>query len=173
MFYYRCLCQISKLIKFEESALNSYELVSINSLYRDTISASAVLKHQSSLQRPQIPISNLMSVIAYYKHNGINNLYCQGTADLVIDFCAHYWDGKEIKSLTMNQRKKLIDIFQRYSVSSYCTAFSYKPIIDINDKYLLDASKNFTNYAIKCPTSSNVIYNHNMYDSDEALSSAW
>ena len=99
----RCLCEISHLMNFEDNALNCYEVVSINSLYRDTITNTVIRQH-SNIQKPQIPISNLMSVIAYYKHNGIHNMYCQGTADLVIDFCTDYWDGKEIKSLSYNQR---------------------------------------------------------------------
>jgi hypothetical protein len=90
-------------MNFEDNALNCYEIVSINSLYRDAMTNS-VIRQASALQKPQIPISNLMSVIAYYKHNGIHNMYCQGTADLVIDFCTDYWDGKEIKSMSYNQR---------------------------------------------------------------------
>ena len=88
-------------MNFEDNAINCYEILSTNSLYRNT---ATIARPQTVLQKLQIPISNLISVIAYYKHNGIYNMYCQGTADLVIDFCTDYWDGKEIKRLTYNQR---------------------------------------------------------------------
>lgn len=52
----------------------------------------------------------------------------------------------------MNLSKKLLDLYQRYSVSSYVTAFSYKPIID--DKNLKDIDFKFNlNHVIKCPPS--------------------
>ena len=102
----RCLCEVSRLMNFEDNAVNSYEIISTCSLYRDSIT-NTIMRPPTALQKLQIPISSLMSVIAYYKHNGIYNMYCQGTADLVIDFCTDYWDGKEIKRLSFNQKYNL------------------------------------------------------------------
>lgn len=75
------------------------------------------MRTQATVQKLQIPISNLLSVVAFYKHTGIHNMYCQGTADLVIDFCTYYWDGKQIKRLSYNQK---------YAGVSYQVHFKFK-----------------------------------------------
>ena len=50
-------------------------------------------------------------------------------------------------------RKKLLDLYQRYSVSSYCTAFSYKPIIEEELLSDLDLDVN-SNRVLQCPMSN-------------------
>jgi hypothetical protein len=48
--------------------------------------------------------------------------------------------------------KKLLDFYQRYSVSSYVTCFSYKPLIDEKTLFEIDLDQN-SNHVIKCPSS--------------------
>lgn len=97
----------------------------------------------------------MFSVVVNCNSNGINNIYSQGSPDLILDFCTDYWNGKKLCRLTKNNRKKLLDLYQRFSASSYCTAFSYKPILDSFDCSLLNKSvSNNGNIVLKCPTFS-------------------
>ncbi|CAK1546990.1 unnamed protein product [Leptosia nina] len=52
----------------------------------------------------------------------------QGTADIVLDSCVDYWNGKDLTPISPSDRKKIIDFYQRNSLTAYCTAFAYKPI---------------------------------------------
>ncbi|CAF0705126.1 unnamed protein product [Brachionus calyciflorus] len=142
----QCLCEISNIVGFDrESSTNSYKLVETSSLCR-------TLKIRSSCKfRPkQILLSNIFSAVAYSELNGINNIYSQGSPDLILDFCSDYWNGKEVRELNKTQRKKIVDLYQRFSVSSYCTAFSYKPVLDENLVKNLERGKN---KVLECPTN--------------------
>ena len=52
--------------------------------------------------------------------------------------------------LLLKNRKKLLDLYQRYSVSSYCTAFSYKPLFDEKILNEIDYEAN-ANKILQCP----------------------
>lgn len=55
-------------------------------------------------------------------------LLSEGTADILLDSCVDYWDGKDLCPLTVSDRKRIQDFYQRTSLTSYCTAFSYRPL---------------------------------------------
>lgn len=65
----------------------------------------------------------------------------QGTADLIVDQCEDYWDGKDLRPMSVAERKLILDFYQRTSLTAICTAFSYKPFTyrmssTIESKYL-------------------------------------
>ena len=67
----RCLCQIPKIIGFDErSAIKSYKIVNSNSIYRNL-----EIKPTSKMKPKQILMSDLFSIVANCKLNGFNNLY--------------------------------------------------------------------------------------------------
>lgn len=85
--------------------------------------------------------------------NKEKQMFSQGTADVILDYCIDYWDGNDVRPLTpamryikytcatvvvlkffyihnmlIIRRKKILDFYQRCSLTAYCTAFSYRPI---------------------------------------------
>lgn len=52
----------------------------------------------------------------------------QGTADIVLNCCDDYWDGQDLRPLGQQERKRAQDFYQRNALTSYCTAFSYRPL---------------------------------------------
>lgn len=52
----------------------------------------------------------------------------QGTADIVLNCCDDYWDGHDLRPLGPQERKRAQDFYQRNALTSYCTAFSYRPL---------------------------------------------
>lgn len=52
----------------------------------------------------------------------------QGTADIVLDCCDDFWDGKDLRPLGPQERKRAQDFYQRNALTAYCTAFSYRPL---------------------------------------------
>lgn len=52
----------------------------------------------------------------------------QGTADIVLDCCDDFWDGQDLKGLGQQERKRAQDFYQRNALTSYCTAFAYRPL---------------------------------------------
>lgn len=55
-------------------------------------------------------------------------LLTQGTADLVLDCCDDFWDGKDLRPLGAQERKRAQDFYQRSALTAYCTAFAYRPL---------------------------------------------
>lgn len=55
-------------------------------------------------------------------------LLTQGTADIILDCCDDYWDGKDLRPLGEQERKRAQDFYQRNALTAYCTAFSYRPL---------------------------------------------
>jgi hypothetical protein len=46
-----------------------------------------------------------------------------------LDSCIDAWTGQDLAPLSEDLRKKILDFYQRASLSSYCTAFSYRPLL--------------------------------------------
>ncbi len=66
-------------------------------------------------------------MLVQHRTTGSRQLISQGTADVVLDSCADAWTGRDLDTLTEDLRKKVLDFYQRASLSSYCTAFAFKP----------------------------------------------
>jgi len=144
----RCVCEISNIIGFSKPhTLRAHER---NLLATNSICRNLEIKSVSKVRPKQIRVSSLFSVITTEldANSPVNNLFCQGSPDLIFDFCNDYWNGEQACELGKTQRKKLLDLYQRYSAASYCTAFSYKPLID-EGTCLPDTS----GYVLKCPPS--------------------
>lgn len=75
-----------------------------------------------------MPTPNMFSVLAEEDQLQFNQLMSHGTADLLLDTCTDYWDGKDIGILSESDRNKILDFYQRTSMSAYCTAFAYRPL---------------------------------------------
>lgn len=61
-------------------------------------------------------------------HSGSLQLLTQGTADIVLDCCDDFWDGKDLRPLGSQERKRAQDFYQRSALTAYCTAFAYRPL---------------------------------------------
>lgn len=61
-------------------------------------------------------------------YSGALQLMTQGTADIILDLCDDYWNGKDLKPLRSDERKRAQDFYQRNALTAYCTAFSYRPL---------------------------------------------
>ena len=55
-------------------------------------------------------------------------LMTQGSADFVLDSCVDAWTGRDLSQLTLDLRKKCLEFHHRASLTSYCTAFAYRPL---------------------------------------------
>jgi hypothetical protein len=55
-------------------------------------------------------------------------LLTQGTADIILDACDDFWSGKDLRPLREEERKRAQDFYQRNALTSYCTAFAYRPL---------------------------------------------
>jgi len=55
-------------------------------------------------------------------------LITQGTADIVLDSCVDAWTGTDLTPLSEELRKRVMEFYHRASLTSYCSAFSYRPV---------------------------------------------
>lgn len=153
----RCLCDLSRQVGFTPEAANSYEQLNPLYMFRhdefDTFPRSN--DHNINIPRLKMPFPNLSSSIVRDKFTNNLQMFSQGTADLILEHCADYWDGHSICPLTDADRKCILDFYQRTSLTAYCTAFSYTPLENCADLVLP------TNAFIQVPTQS---YNSNDYE---------
>ncbi|CAG0889218.1 unnamed protein product [Darwinula stevensoni] len=77
----------------------------------------------------KFPFPHMVAVVVKDLPSGMNQLMSQGTADIILDSCSDVWDGKDLFPLTNNLRKKILDFYHRSSLTAYCTAFAYRPMM--------------------------------------------
>lgn len=76
----------------------------------------------------KVPFPHSLSVVMRESHSNSLQLLTQGTADIVLDCCDDYWDGKDLRPLSAQERKRAQDFYQRSALTAYCTAFAYRPL---------------------------------------------
>lgn len=76
----------------------------------------------------KVPFPHSLSVVLRELPGTSLSLFTQGTADIVLDCCDDFWDGKDLRPLSQQDRKRAQDFYQRNALTAYCTAFSYRPL---------------------------------------------
>lgn len=74
----------------------------------------------------KFPFPHMYAVVVKELNTGSMQLLSQGTADIILDSCVDYWDGRDLCPLTTADRKKIQDFYQRSSLTAYCSAFAYR-----------------------------------------------
>ncbi|CAH3997651.1 unnamed protein product [Pieris brassicae] len=128
----RCLCELAKQIGFTDAVADAYTtqecLAVFRNLQADTIRRETRFVRSLHLStRVKVPLPHMLAVIVKDQAHQLQML-TQGTADIILDSCVDYWNGKDLTPISPSDRKKIIDFYQRNSLTAYCTAFAYKPL---------------------------------------------
>ncbi|XP_066585135.1 endoplasmic reticulum magnesium-transporting P-type ATPase isoform X2 [Prorops nasuta] len=152
----RCLCELAKQIGFQDQAQNIFQLEQQLSTFRH-VQPEMVrrdIKFAKSLSiatKLKFPFPHMVAVVVKERTGGSLQLLTQGTADIILDSCIEFWDGHDLCPLSASDRKKVQDFYQRTSLTSYCTAFAYRPLTRaINSK--------MTNVYLELPADSKHLY---------------
>ncbi|XP_076680617.1 transmembrane protein 94-like protein l(2)k05819 isoform X2 [Andrena cerasifolii] len=135
-----CLCELAKQIGFQDQAQHIFQLEQQLSTFRH-VQPEMVrrdIKFARSLSiatKLKFPFPHMVAVVVKERSGGGLQLLTQGTADIILDSCIEFWDGHDLCPLSASDRKKVQDFYQRTSLTSYCTAFAYRPLTrGISDK---------------------------------------
>lgn len=129
----RCLCELAKQIGFQDQAQKIFQLeqqlytfrhVQPEMVRRDIKFARSL----SIATKLKFPFPHMVAVVVKERSGGGLQLLTQGTADIILDSCIEYWDGHDLCPFSASDRKKVQDFYQRTSLTSYCTAFAYRPL---------------------------------------------
>ncbi|XP_075973229.1 transmembrane protein 94-like protein l(2)k05819 [Anticarsia gemmatalis] len=128
----RCLCELAKQIGFTDAVTDSYEVQECLAIFRhlqaDTIRRETRFVRALQLStRVKVPLPHMLAVLVR-DHAHQLQMLSQGTADIILDSCVDYWNGRDLTTISPSDRKKIIDFYQRNSLTAYCTAFAYKPL---------------------------------------------
>ncbi|KAJ8730304.1 hypothetical protein PYW07_017342 [Mythimna separata] len=128
----RCLCELAKQIGFTDAVTDSYHVQECLAIFRqlqaDTIRRETRFVRSLQLStKVKVPLPHMLAVVVKDQANQLQML-TQGTADIILDSCVDYWNGKDLTQISPADRKKIIDFYQRNSLTAYCTAFAYKPL---------------------------------------------
>jgi len=127
-----CLCEISFRIGFKPGVETGWELEQQLQTFRPVVSDSPGTSFTRNLTMAKLkfPFPHQVSVLARERKEGRLQLLTQGTADIVLDSCVDCWTGTDLLSLTDQTRKKCLEFYHRASLTSYCSAFSYRPVTE-------------------------------------------
>lgn len=145
----RCICAISELIGFSRGAVKNYEYINHIGAYKlidpSTIKKGKLVSSLENTTRLKLPFPNMICNIHRDSSSGSYQVFSQGTADVILDACVEFWDGKQLVPLDESARKKVKDFYHRTSLTSYCSAFSYTPLLkgyNLGDHYIELPSEN-------------------------------
>ncbi|KAK0084269.1 hypothetical protein PV325_007343 [Microctonus aethiopoides] len=151
-----CLCELAKQIGFQDQAQEIFQLEQQLSTFRH-VQPEMVrrdIKFARSLSistKLKFPFPHMVAVIVKERGGGGLQLLTQGTADIILDSCIEFWDGHDLCPLSATDRKKVQDFYQRTSLTSYCTAFAYRPLIR-------NVSSKLSNIYLELPSDSKHLY---------------
>ncbi|XP_052850994.1 LOW QUALITY PROTEIN: transmembrane protein 94 [Drosophila gunungcola] len=129
----RCLCELAKQIGFTDHATDRFalegQLASYRHLQPDVVRRDIRFARQLQLStKVKVPFPHSLSVVMRENPGGYLSLFTQGTADIILDCCDDFWDGIDLRPLSAQDRKRALDFYQRSALTSYCTAFAYRPL---------------------------------------------
>lgn len=75
-----------------------------------------------------MPFPHCLSVVIRDLQSNSLQMLTQGTADIILDCCDDFWDGHDLRPLGPAEKKRAQDFYQRNALTSYCTAFAYRPL---------------------------------------------
>lgn len=129
----RCFCELAHQIGFNENAGSYFKTQQTLGMYRHIPPDSNERKLESSKSfiKHKMPMPNVFGVVVKDNYTDASHLFSQGMADLLLDACSDFWDGQKLKPLGNAERKKIADFYHRTSMSSYCTAFAYRPCTEV------------------------------------------
>jgi len=126
-----CLCELPRKLGLTTAATSSRFRLSnqVQTFRRVTADPDAdKFAKNLSLAKLKFPFPHMVSVTVQQRTTGGWQLFSQGTADIILDSCTDTWSGNDLEPLNGEVRKKILDFYHRASLSSYCTAFSYRPL---------------------------------------------
>ena len=140
----RCLCQLARQIGFSPRAADAFQLDSQVACYKHLKLDQArrdKLTRAFSFSKIRFPYPHMSSVILRELYTNSLQLVSQGTADLVLDSCSDFWDGADVIPLSEADRRRILDFYHRHSLTTYCSAFAYRPLtskvaVELSDRYL-------------------------------------
>ncbi|XP_065338638.1 transmembrane protein 94 isoform X2 [Cloeon dipterum] len=165
----KCLCELAKQIGFQEQAQEAFSLEQQLSTFRhvqpEAVRRDIRFARSLSLAKLKFPFPHMVAVVVKEKHSGNLQLLSQGTADIILDSCEEFWDGRDLCTLSQSDRRKVQDFYQRTSLTAYCTAFAYRPLTRAPDTHL---SQTY----LELPSESKSLYATNAHNTDTSLDCA-
>ena len=145
-----CLCELSARIGFPSGYENEFDLKKQMQTFRPVIARAAgagdSFTRNLTLAKLKFPFPHMVSLVMENRLDKSLQLVTQGTADIVLDSCVDTWVGTDLTRLNEDLKKKILEFYHRASLTSYCSAFSYRPLSYIppwpNDNHYLELPHN-------------------------------
>lgn len=146
----RCICALPKLMGFSRDATQNYRYLNQIGIYKlidpNSVKEGKFASTLESATKLKLPFSNMTCNIHEDIDTGGCQVFSQGTADIVLDACVEYWDGHQLMPIDEISRKKIKDFYHRTSLTSYCSALAYTPLLlkdhNLGDYYVELPSEN-------------------------------
>ena len=86
--------------------------------------ATTFVNHNNSIH------PHMISSVVKECESGKSLVMSRGSGDLIASCCSDFWDGQELQPMTTTERSSIIDYYNCRSLSSYCIALSYSPVLN-------------------------------------------
>ena len=147
-----CACSLGMEIGVTEYSTGQFEkqalFYSVGNLPDGKTNTLARRSSTSLFISAQTIQPHMLSVILHEASSANCFLMSRGSGDMVASCCSEFWDGKDLQPMTDLERSTILDFFNRRSLTSYCVALAYNPLLELNKASLKDE-----NYSIFVPNS--------------------
>ncbi|ESN95204.1 hypothetical protein HELRODRAFT_86932, partial [Helobdella robusta] len=127
----RCFCELTRQIGFGQNAKEIFQTQNVYGIYQH-VDSRCSSEDKSHTEKYKMPMPSMFCVAVKDLSTNTTQLFSQGMADILLNLCTDYWDGQNVQPLAEAERKKIADFYHRTSMTSYCTAFSYRPLEDVS-----------------------------------------
>jgi len=124
-----CLCELSARIGFPSGYENEFKLKKQMQTFRPVIASAAdSFTRNLTIAKLKFPFPHMVSLVMENQVDKSLQLVTQGTADIVLDSCVDAWVATDLTKLNDDLKKKILEFYHRASLTSYCSAFAYRPL---------------------------------------------
>ncbi|KAL3997907.1 putative integral membrane protein [Acanthocheilonema viteae] len=121
-----CLCPLTHLLGIGDEVLEKFNISD-----RKTIGFYERLRKEgfdNELRRFRMPLENAFLTITKDGASKYYHVMSQGTADLLLSACTHVWCGNSLEPYTPNLHKRVLDFYQRNTMTGFCLVLAYRTL---------------------------------------------
>uniref|UniRef100_A0AAF5PZI1 Cation-transporting P-type ATPase C-terminal domain-containing protein n=1 Tax=Wuchereria bancrofti TaxID=6293 RepID=A0AAF5PZI1_WUCBA len=121
-----CLCPLTQLLGIGDEVLEKF-----NTSDTKTIGFYKRLQRERSdneLRKFPMPLENAFLTITKDATSKYYHVMSQGTADLLLNACTHVWCENSLESYTPNLHKRVLDFYQRNTMTGFCLVLGYRTV---------------------------------------------
>lgn len=77
-------------------------------------------------------LPHITSIVVSEFETGKSLVMSRGSGNMIASCCSDFWDGRDLHPMTDTERISIVNYYDSRSISSYCIALAYNPMLDLS-----------------------------------------